>query len=875
MATHTSTLAIKLLDGVSGPAKGAAASLGAITKATEALGKVKGLREQTARLDEMSRAHAKARENVRNLAGQLLAAEAPSRKMQAAYERATAAADKLGNKLEWQKARVRGAASELERMGIAANNLAGAENRLQASIHRTTAAIQRQEAASLRSQARRAALGDAATVAGGVAAIRAKEIGKKAIVSAADFDIGVRRQRAYAGITKEDQDRLLIPQAKRIGQDTQFTNLDIVEAQTAIMQRLPEQLPRASVAQAITEEVKNYALSMRADMKTSAEGITAFLMQTGKDITTQDKAVAEARRASNMLVRMAKLGGMSDEDVSQFMKYAATSSTLAGLSNETLGALGVGLKRAGFRGDEAGVGIRSISAKLVSPGRKGLDALTAMGVDYNKFTTMPGGLSAENLEAMQKRRFGKTFNASQRERLTTVLEDDETLANKDAFIAKVSAIMQESFEKTKGGKTKAQDAQKIAKLAADFHQLGVASVDAEGLLAAILSAAPTLQQLNALFTDKQGGKAGALGKVFEQLGKDREAIRNTPDDFGKKIADEIMGGLGGSFERLKGSVENFYLALGEANSKLLSFSFDNIGSAIDYVSNLGTAARQAATAIGLIGAGYGAYRSAGLLASLVKGVTGGGSAAALTGSALALDGSAAALTAAAVKLGGAGVAGAAGAAATGAGAGAAGAAGGILGGVTVAGVAGAAALAAGIATIIANHKTAAAGVTRENAAPGQEHDWGQRRRRDANEAARQRILQTRREIEAIDGVGIDAGTDAGRAIPEAISSGITANGPKVEAAARGVLDRIRSLFGAGVDVPVRVMPSGVPASPAAPSSALPAPNRQSSVAPSIRNNVTINTGSGDPREIAAAVSRAVGEKTAESLRGAFSDNATG
>lgn len=863
MANHTSTLAIKLLDGVSGPAKGAAASLGAITKATETLGKVRSFRDATAKLDEMSRAYAHARESVRGLAGQLNAADAPSAKMKAAYERATAAADKLGNRLEWQKARVRGAASELERMGVAANNLVGAENRLQAAVMRTTAAMQRQEAAGQRSQARRAALGDAATVAGGIAAYQGLNIAKKAVVAASSFDIGVRQQRNYAGITKEDQDRLLIPQAKRIGQDTQFSNLDIVEAQTAIMQRLPEQLPRAAVAQAITEEVKNYALSMRADMKTSAEGITAFLMQTGKDISTQDKAVAEARRASNMLVKMAKIGGMSDEDVSQFMKYAATSSTLAGLSNETLGALGVGLKRAGFRGDEAGVGIRSISSKLVSPGRKGLDALTAMGVDYNQFTKMPDGLSAANLEAMQKRRFGKTFSDDQRTRLSTVMEDGDVVGNKDDFIEKVSAIISESFDKTKGGKTKAQDSQKIAKLAADFHQLGVASVDAEGLLAAILSASPTLQQLNALFTDKQGGKAGALGKAFEQVGKDRESIKNTPDDFSKNIATDIMAGLGGSFERLKGSVENFYQAIGEANSGLLKVSFDKIGNFIDGISNMSEASRQAATAVGAAGVAFGAYKSAGLVSSLVKGITGGGASSALTGSALALDGSAAALTRAAIALGAKDVS----LPGDGGKPKPKGGVGGLLGGVTAVGSVAAGAIVGGAAIIVNDHKPAEPGVTRENAKPGQEHDFGLNRRKAATEAARQRILETRRQIEAIDG----AGTDAGRNIPEAISSGITANAPKVEAASRGIMERIKALLGAGVDVPVRVTPSGTPASPA-----VPAPKSTDAKVSSVRGgnvSVVVNTGSGDANEIASAVSQKVAESAREAMRGDFSDTA--
>jgi hypothetical protein len=873
MANLTSTLAIRLLDGISGPAKGAAASLGAITKATEALGKVKGLREQTAKLDEMTRAHQKAREGVRNLAGQLLAAEAPSRKMQAAYERATQAADRLGVKLEWQRARVRGAADALSAIGIVAGSAASAEARLRQQIDTTTAAIQRQERAARRHAAAAGIIGGATAGLGMRAAGAGRNLAVRAVEDAAALDIAQRKQTAFAGISAEAQARILAPQAKRIAFDTQFSTLDVTKAQTATMAGLPEHLDKAGVARSLVEQAKNVAMALGSNMEEAAESLRGYLAARAADMSTAEAAERSARSAANRMIRAAKLGGMSAEDVAQFTKYGGASARAAGISEDNTLALGIALRRAGVRGDEAGVAVRSFAGKLVAPTAKGRAAMLAAGIDHDRFTTMPGGLSTDNLSKTMAAQLGIKLNEATRAAIEAIHDDAETVTDRGKYAAAVAAAIGEN-----GGKMlSTKDSEAIARAATQFHKLSVESVDVNRLLEALMAANLTLSQANAIFTDKQGGRAAlALGNSAN-FASDKKALAETPEDYGAKIAAEIMSGLGGSLERFKGAVEATILSIGEANSGLARFALDGVGSALDAFSNMSTTSRQAATAIGALAAAgttaYGAFRLFGAARALL----GGGSAAALSGSALALDGSAAALTAAAVKLGGAGVAGAAGAAATGAGAGAgaAGAAGGILGGVTVAGLAGAAAVAAGIATIIADHKPAAAGVTKATAAPGQEHDEHLRRRRAATEAARQRILQTRREIETIDGAGIDAGTDAGRAIPEAISSGITANGPKVEAAARGVLDRIRALFGAGVDVPVRVMPSGVPASPAAPSSALPAPNRQSSLAPSIRNNVTINTGSGDPREIAAAVSRAVGEKTAESLRGAFSDNPAG
>ena len=88
----------------------------------------------------------------------------------------------------------------------------------------------------------------------------------------------------------------------------------------------------------------------------------------------------------------------------------------------------------------------------------------------------------------------------------------------------------------------------------------------------------------------------------------------------------------------------------------------------------------------------------------------------------------------------------------------------------------------------------------------------------------------------------------------------------VAASGRSVMEMLKTLFSVGVDVPVRVQaPSSQPATPA--------PNKTSSITPSIRNNVTVNVASGDPNEIAQAVSRKIAESTAMTMRGNFADNA--
>lgn len=659
MTVKTSSLVIRLVDQLSGPSKKAAAALDQVGKAS------KGLDEAKKRAADFTKAVEKfgktkdafsaankgfrdAQARVKALAEQMRAAGEPSKKLAADYKRAQQAVSAASATFRQQREAFVGARRAVEGFGANISRLGQAERSMKAGIDAANRSLREQERllartkqAAQRSAARREAMGVAGGATGAYVAYRGKQLAERAIVSAAEFDIGVRAQRAYAGISAEDQNKYLIPQAKRIGQDTQFSNLDVVHAQTAVMQGLPENMPRAQVAKSIVDEAKNYALAMRADMTESAEAIRGFLASTGKDISTPEKAIAEARRASNMSIRMAKLGGMSDEDVQQFWKYGGASGTVAGLSDETKGAMAVGLRRAGVRGDESGVFLRSAAGKLVAPTQKGLAALGSVGIDYSKYSKMPGGLSVDALEGKFKQDFGKGFTPEIRENLAGILDDTETINDRGAFTAAVSDAVSGLFEKTQKGKMKASDRQTLAKKVGEFHKFSVESVDAEGLLAAILSKDPTLGVLNAFFTDRQGGRGAMLAKAFGQFQEDRTSLSNTPDDFGKKIADEMMAGLGGAFERLKGSVETFTQSMGEANAKWLTFTFDGIGNAIDAISNMSEPARRVATAMGLAATalgGYGAFK-------MIAGLTGLGAAGP------ALLESAAALNVAAARLG--------------------------------------------------------------------------------------------------------------------------------------------------------------------------------------------------------------------------------
>lgn len=612
-------------------------------------------------------AHAAA---LRDVGRAMSEVEKPTREMARANREAQASFDRSIQSFRRQRSALGDAASGLTKLGLSTANVVGEQNRLRSAIDATNAALHRQLAVETRHAARREARRDAAgTIATGVgilAATRGKDFGKKAIVSAAEFDIGVRKQRAFTDITTGDQ-APLIAQAKQIGQETPFSNLDVVKAQTKAMQGLPSGFSsklKTEVAQGILENVKNYALVMESDLEHSAEAVRSYLLATGKDIGTKEKALAEASKATNQLVKMAKLGGMNDEDVQQFMKFAASSGSTAGLSTDTLMSLAALARRGGLRGDEAGVFVRSASSKLVSPTRQGLSALNAAGINFGDFVSMPGRLDAGRLEGQFQRDMGVKFTSGVRAKLDKVLADPAILGDRGAFTTAVTEAMAEQFGKTKKGTMRPADRINIAKAAGTFYKMSAESVNTEGLLDAIMRSNMTLPQLNSFLTDKHGGKGAITQRQWDEFKSSRQEIAKAGDDpnFAKSKADLIMGGLGGALENLKGSTENVINAFGQANEGLLKFSFDKLGTGLDALSNMSTEGKQVATVFGVIAGTGTAVYSGFRLMSAVLGAGGlGASAAALTTSAGLLD-------AAAMKLAGGSLTGAAGSAAGAAGA---------------------------------------------------------------------------------------------------------------------------------------------------------------------------------------------------------------
>ncbi|MCJ2102705.1 phage tail tape measure protein [Methylobacterium sp. E-046] len=430
-----------------------------------------------------------------------------------------------------------------------------AEDAAEAEARAQTQANRRLEAREARKQIAGAGL----LYAGHKAAERKAEM----LHTYREFDDLSRYQGAVADLS-EDERKSRIKQALHLGGETRFNDLQVLHAQLDLAQRGVKK----DFIEPFVGEVVNYAQAMNTDLGSAAKTLEGILFQTNQNVEDPASAVKTMRRQVDLAVKMSKIGGLNDEDVSQAFKFGGSAGSGAGLSNETMATVFALLRRSGYAGAEAGVAQRAIASKLVSPTSKGLGALDAMGIRWEDYTKLKRGGSADLADNAMQRSFGRKLSAKQKARFAGLFADEDTFGDEGKFITAATDIVSGDFGKVaKGknkGKLKAQDVNKIAKTFSNLRRMMIESVDAEGLLDAILSHDPTLAQANAWGTDKHGGKILALARKYKEFKEYQEQLRHTRDGFAEDIGRKRNAGYAGAAARLEGSQKNLDSSIGQS-----------------------------------------------------------------------------------------------------------------------------------------------------------------------------------------------------------------------------------------------------------------------------------------------------------------------
>ena len=593
------------------------------------------------------------------LAQEAAAARAKVLELEGAFGSAQRAVRGASTAFEQQKSAILGAKHALEGFGIPINRIAAEEKRLQGIIQRTNAEMKTRDDIARRGAKAgivaphlpRAAAAGAALAAGaragngepdlGHAAVgvgagaAAKRVYEKARDGWVEMDEATRRQRAILSIAPDAQ-KPLQEQALKIGQDTRFSNPDVVKAQTRIGSSLPDHLKNPEVIKAITENSKNYALAMGTTMDQASEAVLGRMLGMRYDMSTPEAAGKSSLHAANRLVQFAKSSGADHNDVMGYTKFGAAPGSVGGFSEEFQDAMAAQLRRIGYEGSMGGNFVRAAATKLAVPTQKGLGALAASGFTHDDYVAPGKKLNVDNLEKVVAQRYGKKLTSDQRTRIAALFDDEDVVGKREEFVPKVSDILQETLaRRTKKGAVNASDAESISKAVNGFLSTSAGAVDIERLMRDVIAKGITPALAKYLFGQEHGGRAQALDAGT--LDKDQASFKNTPTNRAQQVGDEIQAGAYGAYQRMIGSIETFYMRLGQVNDGPLTTFYDKVGNAVDGISKLPDGVLQFGTAIAGATAALLALKGAAAVGSML-GVPG----AAATGAALGTAGTVAA-----------------------------------------------------------------------------------------------------------------------------------------------------------------------------------------------------------------------------------------
>ncbi len=445
----------------------------------------------------------------------------------------------------------------------------------------------------------------AATVAG-YAGAKAFGIAKHAFSDYVPYERDVRYQRAIQGFNDKEMAAL---ERQRVNAATVYgvKPEETLHAQQAFVTRGFN----AAVTEAATQQALILSRALAINGETASKIVEGITFGSGQHPHTAAEATRLMGRNIDMAALAAKAGAMSPEDISQFAKFGMGMTTAAGISAQQSYATAMTLKRANVGGDESGVFMRQMAARLLAPTKGAFDAFARMGIDYDQYAPQ-GSLSVDATEAAYKRRYGKDFGAAGRASLEEAFGDEKrnVLGNRGEFASAVREAIEAS-----GEKLSKIDQKNVVSTALRQYDLAKGSLRGGALFDDIISKASP-RDIQAIIGDKQGGRAVMLLNALDQYREYLEKLKGG-DGYAEKIAQERMQGLAAAVDRLSASMDIASKQMVAANERWLTPMSDAAGKTVAAFTGLSDGTKGALSVASGLGAGAGVASAGSTVLSLI------------------------------------------------------------------------------------------------------------------------------------------------------------------------------------------------------------------------------------------------------------------
>lgn len=635
----------------------------ALAKSTRAAAKIDvanksvgRLRQQGEAIDKFRQAHvalSKSRTDyraaeveVRRLARAVAQMDAPSRQMETAFKRSRDAVKIAAEEFNRHRSAVAASRKEMQTYGVSLNQVGSAEQRIQRVVARAQQMARGRAnrpaggAPALASSSRgvpegRGRYSEPAEVAGGAGvSYGAKRLYEQARDNFLDLDEEQRRQAAIFDFNARQQ-KILEGQQFQIGKDTRYSNADVTRGQTTIGQRLQKAMQTPEIISAIAKNAQYYAQSMDSKdhpitFNQAAAVLLQRMMSMGYDMSSPSAIEGSSRHASNRLVQMSKISGMTHDDIEGYLKFGGAPGHTVGLPEDTMDAIAATLKRVGYEGSMTGNFIRAIASRVSLPTRKAQDAMSAMGVNYAARVRPGVDPSASGYQNIVERRFGRKMSPEMLASLREAFDDPETMKDQTSFTTAMSELLRDKFlKKTKKGAINAQEAERLAKASNDFYKYAAAGVDADGLINDILNSGKlTVGAASALFGQEHGGRLVNLKP--KEFSDDKKTMRDTPANKAQDIAERRMQGPAAAYNQMQGAIETLYTRIGQVNAGPLESFYRGMDNVATRVGEMPDKLLQLTSAVAAATAAFVAAKTA-LTVGAAAGVPGAAAAGAVVG----------------------------------------------------------------------------------------------------------------------------------------------------------------------------------------------------------------------------------------------------
>ncbi len=384
-----------------------------------------------------------------------------------------------------------------------------------------------------------------------------------------DYEKAGNKMQAF-GLLMEDQRKELEKYAQALNKDFPFTNKDILRA--------AQELFRAGLtyeqSMGALRGSLNLALAGDIDVKEATDIATNIMTAMKLPMETFDQVQASLLRVNDALAYAATNSNTDVKLMGDTFRYVAPLAAAAGMELEEVTALSMELARAGIKGSEAGVALRSALVRMAKPTKPMLAAFERLNVNIKDFIQYRKDLDANSV-------IGSLMASGyDLEDMRSELEGILSEKTLQGAPARMVAALTDAIVASMGDEAVRED---IANVVTDAVTAGAQRVDLVSLLTTLRDKGATITDISQIFDVRMGSRLAAI--LHNDLVGAISDVKKNYRGVAAEMSRIQMQGIVGSLARIFAALENFSIRLAKSGVlDTVGESFDRISEAVDRLS---------------------------------------------------------------------------------------------------------------------------------------------------------------------------------------------------------------------------------------------------------------------------------------------------